>query len=175
MLGEIDQVTAVFVVLPTVAVNACEDEGQLSAVSLGHRLTVAGLTETLTGLLLLPPQAIMNPRTTSEKHKRAIAERFDTFLPTKPSITTPAMGSVSGSHGERLAARWRNDPFPVLFGPTVVMVIETGVAPAVPAGIVVGVKAQLLGVSVVSVGAKAQAKVTALAKVDDEVGVAVKV
>jgi hypothetical protein len=72
----------------------------------------------------------MNPTSTSAKHMSAIAVRFDTFLPAfpriSPSITTPAMGSVRGSHGERLAARRRrtSDPVPV-FGPAVVMVIET--------------------------------------------------
>jgi hypothetical protein len=57
------------------------------------------------------------------------------------------------------------------------MTSETGVAPVVPAAIVAGVKAQLLFVSVVSVGAKVQAKVTGV--VNDGVpagvvGVAVK-
>src|SRR5260370_40455412 len=112
------------------------------------------------GLELPPPQATINPRSMSETHERAIAARFDTFLPTRPSITTPTMGNVKGSHGERLAARCRNSvPIPG-FGPLVVIVNETGVAPVVPAAIDGGVKTQLLFVSVVSVGEKVQQNFT---------------
>ncbi len=113
-----------------------------------------------------PPQAIMKPSSRSEKHMRPMAERLDAFLLTRPrirpSITTPATGSVNGSQGdrERLSARRRtSDPVPV-FGPAVVMVIVTPVPVVedVPAAIDGGVKVQRLLVSVVSVGAKAAAE-----------------
>lgn len=128
-----------------------------------------------------PPQATMNPRTTSEKDKRAIADCFDTLLPAfpriRPSMTKPAMGRVNGSHGERLSARRRScDPVPV-FGPAVVMVIVTVVPDGedVPAAIDAGVKAQLVFVSVGSAGIKVHPKVTGPAKVAPLVGVARKV
>jgi hypothetical protein len=56
------------------------------------------------------------------------------------------------------------------------MVMVTGIAPAVPAAIVDGVKEQLLFVSVVSLeGVKLQLNVTALLNVaESDVGVAVK-
>ena len=133
-----------------------------------------------------PPQAIMKPSNRTEKHMRAIAERFDAFLLTlpriNPSMTTPAMGSVNGGHGERerLSARRRScAPVPVL-GPVVEIVRVTCVAPE-PAAICAGfdcpvLKAQLLFVSVGSGGAKVQLKVTLPAKVEaPPVGVAVKV
>src|SRR5271163_3317245 len=111
----------------------------------------------------------MKASNSSEKHIRAIAERFDALLLTlpriRPSITTPAMGSVNGSQGgregerepERLSDRRRScDPAPV-FGPAVVMVMVTGVpVEAVPAAIDDGVKAQLVLVSVGSAGEKLQ-------------------
>jgi hypothetical protein len=128
-----------------------------------------------------PPQATMNPRTTSEKDKRAIADCFDTFLPafprSRPNMTTPAMGRVNGSHGGRLSAPRRNsDPVPV-FGPAVVMVIVTGVPVGedVPAAIDVGVNTQLVFVSVGSAGVKLQPNVTAPAKEAPLVGLARKV
>ena len=65
------------------------------------------------------------------------------------------------------------DPVPV-FGPTVVIVNETVVAPA-PAAIDDGVKTQLLFVRVGSAGVKLQPKVTAPANVLPEVGVATNV
>ena len=74
------------------------------------------------GLLLPPPQATMSPSSASETHRPATAEYFDTFRPTNPTITMPAIGNANGSHGERLSARCCNaDPVPV-FGPVVVMV-----------------------------------------------------
>src|SRR5260370_5018128 len=127
------------------------------------------------GLELPPPQATINPRSMSETHERAIAVRFDTLRRTRPSITTATMGNLKGSHGERWGARCRNSgPIPG-FGPLVVIVNETGVAPVVPAAIDGGVKTQLLFVSVVSVGEKVQPNVTGLVKVaDPDVGVAMK-
>jgi hypothetical protein len=111
----------------------------------------------------------MKASNSSEKHIRAIAERFDALLLTlpriRPSITTPAMGSVNGSQGEReperLSDRRRScDPAPV-FGPAVVMVMVTGVpVEAVPAAIDDGVKAQLVLVSVGSAGEKLQLNAT---------------
>jgi hypothetical protein len=116
----------------------------------------------------------MNPASASETHAMAIAERFDIFLLARPSITTPAMGSANGSHGERLSARRRNCVPVSVFGPTVATVIETAVPVGedVPAAIDGGVKTQLLFVSVESAGAKAQLKFTAPAKADPEAGVA---
>jgi hypothetical protein len=127
----VDQVTAVFEELVTVAVSDEVDVGQF--VSLGQILVGLALTVTLTGVLLLPPQAIMKPTSASEKHRRPMAEPFVTFPLTfpriRPSITTPAMGSVSGSHGERLgerlADRWRSSVGIPEFGPVVFMVIVT--------------------------------------------------
>ena len=57
------QLTAVFVLLLTVAVNEAVCGGQLSAVSFGYRVDAVGLTLMLTGgvLLLPPPQAISKP------------------------------------------------------------------------------------------------------------------
>ena len=75
-----------------------------------------------------------------------------------------------------MSARCRNcDPVP-WFGPVVVMVRVTGTAPVVPAAICVGMvwpvlKAQLAFVSVVSVGAKVQPKVTVLVNCGAPVGV----
>jgi hypothetical protein len=124
----------------------------------------------------------MKPSNASEKHIRAIAERFEALLLTlpriRPSITTPAMGSVNGSHGERLSARRRSCvPVPP-FGPVVEIARVTVVAPE-PAAICVEVacpvlKTQLAFVNVGSGGAKAQLNVTAPPKVDPLVGVAVK-
>jgi hypothetical protein len=100
-----------------------------------------------------------------------MTEYLDFFRPARPNTTTPAIGNVNGSHGERLTARRRNCvPVPE-FGPVVVIVIETVVADA-PAAIDVGLKTQLMLVSVVSVGEKEQPNVTALEKVDADVGVA---
>lgn len=172
-LGEIVQLTAVFEVLPTVAVNDAVDTGQF--VLLGHRVVVLELRAMLTGVVL---QAIKNPRSTSENSKRASVERCDTFRLTfpriRPSTATPAMGSVRGSHGEwlpdRLSARWRSsEPVPG-FGPVDVMVIVTGVE-VFPAAIDDGVNVQLALVSVVSAGEKLQPKVTVLVNAGDETGV----
>lgn len=96
-----------FELLLTVAVNACVDEGHLSAASLGQRLDVDGLTATLTGLLpLLLLQAINRPINTSVWHRPTTAEYLDVLRPTRPTITTPAMGSINGNQGDR----WRCPP-----------------------------------------------------------------
>jgi hypothetical protein len=80
----------------------------------------------------------------------------------------PAIGSVSGSHGDRLSALCDLlVPVPV-FGPAVVIVNDTGVAPA-PAAICVGLNAQVT----VASGRFEQANVTAVVNVPP-VGVAVK-
>jgi hypothetical protein len=80
----------------------------------------------------------------------------------------PAIGSVRGSHGECLSARCDLlVPVPG-FGPLVVMVSVTGVAPA-PAAIWVGLNAQVT----VESGRLEQANVTAVAN-GPPVGVAVK-
>ncbi len=138
-----------------------------------------GLTVKLTGGLLPPPHAISNPSSASDKHKPAVAEYFDTLRPAKPTITMPAIGTVNGSHGERLSARCcKAAPAPV-FGPLVVMVSCTTVAPE-PAKIFVGsvcpvLKAQA---SVGSLGAKEHApvpNVTSCVKVEVPTGVAAKV
>jgi hypothetical protein len=126
------------------------------------------------GLLPPPPQATVSPSNASETISPTTTECFDTLRPTNPTITMPAIGSANGSHGERLSARCCSaDPVPV-FGPLVLMVKETGVAPEVPAGIDAGLNAQLDEVSVASVGENEQVNVTAVEKVVGAEGVAVK-
>ena len=86
-----------------------------------------------------------------------------------PTITMPAIGRVSGSHGARLSARCDLlVPVPV-FGPAVAIVSDTGVAPA-PAAICGGLNAQVT----VASGRLEQANVTALVNVALPTGVAVK-
>jgi hypothetical protein len=97
-----DQLTAVFDALATLALNDCICEGQ--PVLFGYKLADTGVTVTDTGWLP-PPQAISNPSRATETHRAPIAEYFETFRPTRPTITTPATGKASGSHGERLSAR----------------------------------------------------------------------
>ena len=152
------QFTAVFEVLATLAVKFWVCEGQ--PVLFGYKLAVAGVTVTEMGGWL-PPHAINNPKRTSDTHSPATVECFETFFPANPTSTTPTIGNVKGSQGERLSARCRNAGAGPVFGPFVVMVTDTGVAPA-PAAIEVGLKTQAI---VVSVGAKVQPNVTAAAKV----------
>ena len=81
----------------------------------------------------------------------------------------PASGSVTGNHGERLSARCDLVvPVPG-FGPIVVIVNDTGVAPA-PVAICAGLNAQVT----VASGKLEQAKVTGVVKVAPPTGVAVK-
>ena len=81
----------------------------------------------------------------------------------------PAIGNVRGSHGERLSARCDLlVPVPE-FGPAVVIVTDTGVAP-VPAAICAGLNAQVT----VASGRFEQPKVTAVVNVPLPTGVAVK-
>ena len=127
-----------------------------------------------TGCELLP-QAMRNPASASIRHIPDTVATLDILCLAKPTITTPARGKVSGSQGRRLSERRRNWlPVP-LFGPLLVMVIVT-VDALDPAAIVAdGLKAQLLLVRVGSAGAKeVQLRFTALANVNAEVGVAVK-
>jgi hypothetical protein len=99
------QVTAILLVFVTVEVNCAVCGGQLSAESFANTVAPTGLTLTPTAGWLLLPQAIRNPISTNETHRPAIAECFDILRPNKPTITTPAIGKVNGSHGERLSAR----------------------------------------------------------------------
>jgi hypothetical protein len=94
-----DQLTAVFLALPTLAVNACVDEGHPSAALFGQRLTAAGLIPTVTGALP-PPHATKIPRKASVMHM-PMPEYLDDLRPIMPTITKPAIGIVNGSHGER--------------------------------------------------------------------------
>ena len=65
-----DQVTAVFVLLLTVAVNPTACAGQPSAPSFGKSVAAEGLTPTVTaGVLFPPPQATRNPAITSARHR----------------------------------------------------------------------------------------------------------
>ena len=61
----------------------------------------------------------------SDTQSPATAECLETFLPTNPTITMPAIGNANGSQGERLSA-WRLivGPGPE-FGPVLVMVKVT--------------------------------------------------
>jgi hypothetical protein len=117
----------------------------------------------------------MSPSSASDTHSPTTAKCFETFRPTNPTITMPAIGNANGSHGERLSARCCSaDPVPV-FGPVVLMVKETGVAaPVAPAAIDAGLKVQLDELSVASVGENEQPNVTAAPNVVDPTGVAVK-
>lgn len=177
--GEIDQLTPFCDVLSTVAENVVVCGGQFVApTTFGYRLALAGETDTVIGGLL-PPQAISKPSSTSDTHNPATAEYFHTLRPATPTSTTPAIGSVNGSHGERLLARCCTAaPVPV-FGPLVVMVICTSVA-GEPAAIFVGSACPVLKAQakVVSAGVKKQAddpNVTSFVKVAVPTGVAVKV
>jgi hypothetical protein len=103
-LGEIDQFTAVFELPVTVAENAWVATGQF--VLFGYRLAAPGvIVDTATGAEL-PPQAINSPISTSATPSPATIEYLDHFRPAKPTITTPAIGKVNGSHGIRLSARF---------------------------------------------------------------------
>ncbi len=83
----------------------------------------------------LLPQAIRNPASTSIRHIPATVAPLDILRRAKPTITTPARGKVSGSHGRRLSERWRNVlPVP-LFGPAV-LTVKVTVDVIDPAGIV---------------------------------------
>jgi hypothetical protein len=143
-LGEIDQVTAVFELPVTVAVNACVATGQ--PVLLGYRLAALGEIElTATGVELLP-QAINSPINTTATPSPAAIEYLDHFRPTRPTITTPAIGNVNGSHGVRLSARFCILA-PDVFGPEVVMVRVTGTVtgpPGVPAAMDAGLNTQTI-------------------------------
>jgi len=151
-------------------------------VLLGYRLDgVPWLTETAIGggALLLLPHAINNPASTSATQRLATTEYLDHLRPAKPTMTTPASGKANGSHGMRLSARRRScflKP-PAGPGPAVVM-DRVMLAPALaglPAGIDVGLKVQLLFVSVGSVGLKLQENVTPLGKVVPATGVTLNV
>jgi hypothetical protein len=101
------QVTAVFVLFVTVAVNDAVCGGHGTGTHVGQPAnTVApeGLTLMPTGGVLLLPQATSSPMSTSRAQRPTIAEYFDIFHPAKPTITTPASGNASGNHGERLSA-----------------------------------------------------------------------
>jgi hypothetical protein len=143
-LGEIDQVTAVFELPVTVAVNACVADGQPAL--LGYKLAALGEIElTATGAELLP-QAINRPISTSATPSAAPIEYLDHFRPARPTITTPAIGKVNGSHGIRLSARFCILA-PDVFGPEVVMVRVTGTVtgpPGVPAAIEAGLNTQTI-------------------------------
>jgi hypothetical protein len=52
------------------------------------------------GVLLLLPQATNSPRSISETHSPAIAERLEILRPAKPTMKMPASGNDSGSQGE---------------------------------------------------------------------------
>jgi hypothetical protein len=177
-------VTVWLVELLTVAENCCcvALAGHVFPASFAYIWLVFGVTLTVTGggvdVVLPPPQASMTARRASEKQNSTAIERLDAlpfiFPCSKPAITNPAIGSVSGNQGERLSARrCKLLPLPV-FGPFVWIVTVTVVADA-PAAIDVGEKTQLLFVNVGSAGVKAQLKVTAPAKVAADVGVALKV
>src|SRR5580658_1721311 len=106
---------------------------------------------------------------TSETHRPAIAECFDILRPAKPTMTMPASGNVSGSHGERLSAlRGRLPPWTLGLGPLVEMVRVTVWGPVAP--VAIGLAEQVT----VASGRPLQAKVTAEANVPP-VGVTLKV
>jgi hypothetical protein len=94
-----------------------------------------------------------------------MAKRLDAIRLTMPTITTPAIGRVNGSHGLRLSARC-GPTVPVL-GPVVVMVRVTVVALS-PALIC------LSKLQAVSAGRFEQVSVTSLVKVGDPDGAALK-
>jgi hypothetical protein len=151
-----------FTVLPSVAVTV--------TVYVPDAVTGAG-----GGVLLPPPpQAISSPSSVNDTPSPTTAEYRDTFRPSNPTIAMPATGNANGSHGECRSARCCSaDPIPV-FGPVVVMVKETAVAPEVPAAIVAGLNVQLDTLSVASVGENEQPNVTAPPNVAAPTGVAVK-
>lgn len=125
--GVTDQVTAVLLLLVTVAVNAAVWGGQVEpAGALANTVAPCGLTLTAVGGVLLLPQAIRNPAKTNATQSPATIEYFERLRPAKPSMTTPASGRVIGSRGRRLSAR-RRCCFLALspFGPLVLMVRVT--------------------------------------------------
>ena len=167
----------------TTAVNCCcvRFAGHALPVSLAYRLTVVlGLTVTLIGggggggAELPPPQATSNASSTNKTHIPAMAERRETLFPAIPTMMMPAIGSVSGSHGDRLSARCDLlVPVPV-FGPLVVIVTATAVGPD-PAAIFVGSVCPVLTTqATVESGRLEQPNVTSVVNVPDGEGVAVK-
>src|SRR5580698_11282060 len=93
------QVTAVLVVLVTVAIKVTLWSGHPSLALLGNKGDWAA-TLTPIGGELLPPQATRTPISRSATHRPAMAECFQTFRPAKPTMTMPASGKVNGSQGE---------------------------------------------------------------------------
>jgi hypothetical protein len=101
-----------------------------------------------------------------------MAEYLDALRPTRPTMTRPAIGIVSGSHGERFSARLCCDAAAaVWFGPEVVMVRATVCVPEVPAAIDGGLNTHPIVAS-----SPEQANVTVAAKLGPNVtGVTVNV
>jgi hypothetical protein len=94
------QVTAELLVFVTVAVNVAVCGGQLSVESFGYSVAAEGLTVmVIGGVLLLLPQAIRSPRSSSETPSPAHAEGLQNLRPAKPAATMPASGNANGSTG----------------------------------------------------------------------------